>query len=104
MTTAFDRAAAALAADANIGADAIYTPQGEAPLPLRLVLARDEGPTLGIGQGIVAAGHYCMIQTADVPDRPLKGEALSIDGQDFLVETSELDASGATWRVTLRRA
>jgi hypothetical protein len=98
----FDTAAASLAADPNIGAEAIYTPEGEAPLALRVTWGREEAPILGMGHGIVAGGTYCHIQAAIVPDRPRKGELISIGALDFIIETSELDPSSATWRCLLR--
>jgi energy-coupling factor transporter ATP-binding protein EcfA2 len=75
---------------------------GEAPLALRVTWGREEAPILGMGHGIVAGGTYCHIQTADVPDRPVKGELISIGALDFTIETSEMDPSYATWRCLLR--
>ena len=102
--TVFDTAAASLAADLDLGADAIYTPQGEAALALRVTWGREEAAVLGVGQGIVAGGTYCHIPTAIIPDRPLRGELISIGLADFTIEASELDPGGATWRCMLRAA
>ena len=102
MPTVFDRAASVLAADPNIGAEALYTPQGEAPLALRLVLSREEAPQIG-GAGMIVTGYAAMIPVGAIPDRPQRGELLSAAGQDFIVETAERDETGASWRVLLRK-
>ena len=104
MTTAFDAAADILAADPNLGADALYTPSGEAQMALRVVLSREEGPATGVGYGIVAAGFYVMIPVSAIPDRPQREELLSIGALNFTIEAAELDQTGASWRVTLRKA
>lgn len=103
MSNAFAAAASVLAADPNLGADALYTPQDEAPLAIRVVLTREEAP-VGPGYGMVASGHYAMIAVGAIPDRPLRGELLSVGTQDFTIETAELDETQASWRVQLRKA
>lgn len=99
MADAFAAAAEIIAADPNMGADAVYTPTGEAALSVRVVLSRTEGD-IGIG-GAIAAGWEAMLPAADVPDRPRKGEALSVGDRDFVVESAERDETGASWRLTL---
>ncbi|WP_135469827.1 head-tail joining protein [Crenalkalicoccus roseus] len=104
MSDAFSMAALALAADPHLGAAAIYAPEGEAPMPVRVVLSREEGDVLGGPAGLIAAGYTAMLPAAAVPDRPRRGERLSVGMRDFIIETAELDSAGAAWRLTLRAA
>lgn len=109
--SAFAAAAAALAADPHLGTAATYTPAGTGavPQPLRIVLTREEAPALGpAGRGLLAGGYAAMIPVAALPDRPQKGDLLSVAQGgatlDFQIETAELDEAGASWRVQLRKA
>lgn len=100
----FDAAATAIAADPNMGVAALYTATGEPPLAIRVVMSREEAPTLATGRGMVSAGYEVMIPASAIPDRVQRGELLSIGTLDFTVETAELDETGASWRVQLRSA
>ncbi len=81
---------------------AIYTPQGEAPLAVSVILDRDEAPTLA-GAGLQATAWRAMMPVAQVPDRPVRGELLSVGDRDFTIETADTDMAGAIWTMTLRR-
>lgn len=104
MASIFDRAASVIAADLNIGSAALYTPQGEAPLALRVVLSRDEGDIAGLGRPNKGEAWRIMIARADVPDRPRRGELISVtrgaDVLDLKVETAEADETGSSWQIS----
>jgi hypothetical protein len=98
---AFARAADAIAADPNIGADALYTPQGEAAFAVRVVLSRVDD-----GMGVVAPqrdGWAAMLPMSSVPDRPIRGEALSVGTRDFEIEEAMADEASAAWSLRLRK-
>lgn len=102
---AFLDAARVLAADQNIGADAMYTPAGEVAISLRVTWARDDGIVSGLAQSAIARGTYCHLPRDIIPDIPQRGESVSIIGMgDYHIETAEIDNSGATWRCTLRQS
>lgn len=105
MSDAFARAAAALASDPHLGADALYTLPGTgsaAPLRLRAVLRREDAG-LGPGPGMVGTGWSAMLPVAALPARPAKGATLVVGTERFTVEVAELDEAAAAWTVTLRR-
>lgn len=82
----------------------LYTPQGKAPLSISVILDREEGAVTGVGLGIMGTGWLAQIPAAQIPDRPLRGELLSVGSNDFKIETAELDQAGVIWRVQLRKA
>lgn len=97
-------AAAAVLVRSVLGADAVYTPPGGgAPVSVRVVLSREEADVLAGPAGLTAAGHAAMLPTSLVPDRPQRGATLAVGGQEFSVETAELDVTGASWRLALRQ-
>jgi hypothetical protein len=82
---------------------ALYTPAGEAPMSVSVILDRAEGVAFG-GVGLQGTGWQAMLPVAQVPDRPQRGELLSVGTRDFTIETAEADQAGAIWTLTLRRA
>lgn len=106
MTDAFTAAAAALAADPNLGTDATWTSRlGGPPVAVRVVpsspeaaYAAGEGPSVA---GVVASA---VLTAAALPGRPERGDALAFNGADYLVAEVMQDARGVSFRLHLRRA
>ena len=71
MTNAFDRAAAALVADANMGTAIIYRPASGPRINCRGVFSR---PVAEFGQA-VSGGLMLAVSAADVPD-PAQGDTV----------------------------
>lgn len=101
--TAFLRAAERLAADRNMGADAVYTPQGEAPLNVRVVLRRpEEDGILGAAATRTIGAMQAMLPASAVPDRPLRDETLQVAGATWKIASAERDDTGSFWTLTLK--
>lgn len=89
--------------EADHAVAASYTPQGEAPMTVRVILDRREGLAgAGLGPGMGVGGWEALLPASLVPDRPQRGELLSAAGRDFVIDDAEADGTGAVWRLTLR--
>ena len=104
--SAFDRAAATLAADPNIGATVLYARQGAAwsPLSLRVVLSVPvEEYQLAEGAGVVAPHLEAMMPAAALPDDPAEDDTLTLaDGTALAVTVATRDKTGASWTLRLK--
>ena len=106
MSGAFTRAAATIAADRNLGADAVLTQAGAAwsPLTLRVALSQPR-PAFDLGGvGVVAPQRRVMIPVSALPAgaSPKRGDSLAIAGTSYILEAPERDSQGASWSVDLR--
>lgn len=80
---------------------AIYTPAGEAPMAVSVILDQAES-VVGLGaRPATPTGFTAMLPAAQIPDRPRKGELLSVGTRDFRIEAAQVDQAGRIWRLTL---
>ena len=100
---AFAAAMAALVADSNLGADAVYRQGGTgAPIAVRVLRSSPDRVADAFGTEILSATDILSIAIATLPDLAA-GDSFAL-GPDLLTVThAERDASGTTWRVLCQR-
>jgi len=101
--TAFAAAAAVLAADPNLGVDAIYTPSIGAAVPCRIILSRREPDAFSASAaGRRTTGWEAMAPTtAFGAFRPARGETLTIGDVDYQIEEVAMDPISTSYTLTL---
>lgn len=108
MSDAFTAAAAAIAADANLGTSATFVPKATGvPAEIRVVPSRPEAPFGGGLDGAPRAMGVAvsvMIPAAAVAARPAQGDALVFGGVAYVVMEVAQDSRAASWSCALRRA
>ena len=94
----------ALFADGNIAREAVYTPEGGAPVLVRAVARRADDIT-GFGDArLWSETTRVDVRVADVPI-PRPGDRIEIDGEAFLIQGEPLrDRERLVWTVDLRPA
>ena len=94
----------ALFADDNIGCEAVYTPEGGAPVLVRAV-ARRADETTGFGDARLWSETTRLdLRVAEVP-QPRPGDRIEIDGEPFLIQGEPVrDRERLVWTVDLRPA
>ncbi|MFN2310088.1 MAG: hypothetical protein ABR553_10205 [Gammaproteobacteria bacterium] len=94
----------ALFADGNIACDAIYMPEGGAPLLVRVVTRRADEIT-GFGEArLWSETTRVDLRVADVLT-PRPGDRIEIDGEPFLIQGEPVrDRERLVWTVDLRPA
>ena len=99
---AFAAAIDALFADANIATDAVYTPNGDGPINVRVV-ARRPDEIVGFGDTrIHAAAAVFDVRVSEVA-APAEGETLEIGGETYLVQGEPvLDRKRLVWTLDTR--
>jgi hypothetical protein len=101
--TAFAAAAATLAADPNLGADAGYRRGGIGPATsLRVVRSSPDRVASGFETPLLQATDVLMVPVASIAD-PQAGDTFDVQGDLLTVQHAERDAAGAAWRVLCRR-
>lgn len=95
MSDVFAAAAAALAADVNLGETATWTPAGGAPQTVRAVRSRTDA---GFGN---AAGLSVMLPAVSLTGSPRRGDTVVLAGTTYAIEDADLDAQGSMWTVVL---
>ena len=100
---AFDAAMAALVADPNLGADAVYRQGGTGPaVPVRVLRSSPDRVADAFGTEILSATDILSVAIAVLPDLAA-GDSFAL-GPDLLTVThAERDASGTAWRVLSQR-
>lgn len=101
----FAQAAGDLAADPNLGADAIYARAGAAwsPRSVRVVLSvMADAMELGGLRGAVLESRRAMLPAGQIPEDPAPGDTLTIRGQTSQVAVAEMELGGASWSLTLQ--
>ena len=102
--TAFAAAVGALFADPNIGRDAIYTPEGGAPVLVRVVARRADAVTDFGDARIWSETTRVDLQVAEVAN-PRPGDRIEIEGDAFLIQGEPArDRERLVWTVDLRPA
>jgi hypothetical protein len=102
--TAVAMALDALFADDTIAREAVYTPEGGAPVPVRVV-ARRADETTGFGDARIWSETTRLdLRLAEVAN-PRPGDRIEIDGEAFIVQGEPVrDRERLVWTVDLRPA
>ncbi len=101
---AFAAAVDLLFADPNIGKDAVYTPEGGTPVPVRIIARRADEVT-GFGDArLWSETTRIDLRVAEV-SAPRPGDQIAIDGDAFLIQGEPVrDRERLVWTVDLRPA
>src|SRR4051812_29148284 len=101
---AFAAAMAALAADPNLGVDALWRSRGTAPeVPVRVVRSSPDRLSDAFGTSVLQATDVLAVAVAALPLAE-GGATFRIGDADLLTALhAERDAAGAAWRVPCRR-
>jgi len=100
--TAFAAAVGALFADPSIGRDAVYTPEGGAPVMVRVVARRADAVTDFGDARIWSETTRVDLQVAEVAN-PRPGDRIEIEGDAFLIQGEPVrDRERLVWTVDLR--
>jgi hypothetical protein len=91
------------AAFAAFGIDALYTPPGGEPVPVR-VIARRPDTIVGFGDTRIHAETATFEVRASEVASPRQGDQLTIDGESFVVqgEPERRDLDRLVWTVDVR--
>ena len=102
--SAFAAAVGAIFADPNIGRDAVYTPEGGAPVLVRVVARRADAVTDFGDVRLWSETTRVDLQVAEVANaRP--GDRIEIEGDAFLIQGEPVrDRERLVWTVDLRPA
>jgi len=102
--SAFAAAVGAIFADPNIGRDAVYTPEGGAPVLVRVVARRADDITDFGDARLWSETTRVDLQVAEVANaRP--GDRIEIEGDAFLIQGEPVrDRERLVWTVDLRPA
>ncbi|MEZ5713701.1 MAG: hypothetical protein R3D85_00105 [Paracoccaceae bacterium] len=102
--SAFAAAVGALFADPNIGRDAIYTPEGGAPVMVRVVARRADAISDFGDARLWSETTRIDLRVAEVPT-PRPGDRVEIDDDAFLIQGEPVrDRERLVWTVDLRPA
>ena len=102
--SAFAAAVGALFADPNIGKDAVYTPEGGAPVLVRVVARRADSVTDFGDARLWSETSRVDLRVAEVP-APRPGDRIEIEGDAFLIQGEPVrDREQLVWTVDLRPA
>jgi hypothetical protein len=102
--SAFAAAVGALFADPNIGRDAVYTPEGGAPVPVRVVARRADAVSDFGDARLWSETTRIDLRVAEVPS-PRPGDRIEIAGDAFLIQGEPVrDRARLVWTVDLRPA
>ena len=102
--SAFAAAVGALFADPNIGRDAVYTPDGGAPVLVRAVARRADAISDFGDARLWSETTRLDLRLAEVP-QPRPGDRIEIDGAAFLIQGEPVrDRERLVWTLDLRPA
>ncbi|ODN68702.1 head-tail joining protein [Methylobrevis pamukkalensis] len=100
--SAFAAAVGALFADPSIGRDAVYMPEGGAPVLVRVVARRADAVTDFGDARIWSETTRVDLQVAEVAN-PRPGDRVEIDSEAFLIQGEPVrDRERLVWTVDLR--
>lgn len=105
MASAFDRAAAALFGNADLGAAAIYYPGGDLAVGVTItaILSRADLDSEFGEARVGGVNTVASVSVAEAPDFA-KGDLLAIGAEMFRVaEAPKRDAARTTWRAAVAR-
>ena len=99
--TAFAAAVGALFADPNIGQDAVYTPEGGAPILARVVMRRADAITDFGDARLWSETTRIDLRVGEVTN-PRPGDRIEIYGEAFLIQGEPVrDRERLVWTVDL---
>lgn len=102
--TAFVAAVGALFADPSIGRDAVYTPEGGAPVLVRVVARRADAISDFGDARLWSETTRIDLRIAEVPN-PRPGDRIEIEGDAFLIQGEPVrDRERLVWTADLRPA
>ena len=102
--SAFNAAVGTLFADPNIGRDAVYTPDGGAPVLVRVVARRADAVTDFGDARLWSETTRVDLRVDEVPN-PRPGDRVEIEGEAFLIQGEPVrDRERLVWTVDLRLA
>ncbi|WP_374292967.1 head-tail joining protein [Paenirhodobacter enshiensis] len=102
--SAFAAAVTALFADPNIGGDAVYTPEGGAPVLVRIVTRRADAVT-DFGDARIWSDTTRVDLLVTEVANPRPGDRVEIEGEAFLIQGEPVrDRERLVWTVDLRPA
>jgi hypothetical protein len=94
----------ALFADPNVGREAIYVAQGDAPRPVRVISRRPDAVTDFGDARLWSETTRIDLRIAEVAN-PRPGDRIEIDGEAFLIQGEPArDRERLVWTVDLRPA
>ena len=100
---AFADAMATLAADPNIGVDAVYRQGGSGPpISLRVLRSSPDRVADAFGTEILSATDILSVAITVLPDLAA-GDSFAVGADLLTVTHAERDASGTAWRVFCQR-
>ncbi len=101
--TAFAAAMDVLAADPNLGADAVYRQGGAgAPVAVRVLRSSPDRTAAAFGTDILSATDIVAVAIAVLPAVDA-GDTFTLGPDTLTVQHAERDASGTAWRVLCQR-
>lgn len=101
--SAFAAALGVLAADPNLGSDAVHRAGGTGPaVPLRVLRSSPDRLADAFGTTLVQATDVLAVAVAALP-LVEAGDTFALGGDLLTVQRAERDAAGAAWRVLCRR-
>jgi hypothetical protein len=101
--SAFAAAMAALVADPNLGAEAVYRQVGTGPaVPVRVLRSSPDRVADAFGTEILSATDILSVAIATLPDLAAS-DSFAIGADLLTVTHAERDASGTAWRVLCQR-
>ena len=99
----FDDALAVLAADPNLGVEAIYRAAGTgAPVSLRILRSSPDRVVDAFDTAVLRATDVLTVAIAALPAIEA-GDTFTIGADLLTVDSAERDAAGVAWRVLCRR-
>ena len=102
--TAFAAAIDSLFADPHLAQDAVYTPAGGAPVPVRVIVRRPDVVSEFAGGRVAAVTAVFDLRVSEVAT-PRPGDRLEMDGEAFLVQGEpRRDAARLVWTLDTRPA
>lgn len=102
--TAFASAMAVLAADPNLGAEALWRSGGTGPeVPVRVVRSSPDRLADAFGTSVLQATDVLVVAVAALPAPIEAGDTFRIGVELLTALHAERDAAGAAWRVPCRR-
>lgn len=106
MSDIWAAAATALAADPNLGVEAVWTArEGGPPVAVRVIPASPED-RFGMPDAPGSAGiaESVVMPLTALPGRPARLDLLSLRGQGYVIAEVAQDARGASFTLRLRKA
>jgi hypothetical protein len=100
--TVFTAAIDDLFADPNLAADAVFLPEGEEPIPVR-VIARRPDRVLEFGDARLHAETAVFeVRVSEVPN-PRPGDRLDVGGEMFVIQGEPIrDSARLVWTLDVR--